>query len=165
MKGRKPKPTNLKVLEGNPGQRPLNENEPKPKPVAPKPPTWLRKEAKKEWKRAAKELEQLGLLTQIDMATFAGYCQTYAKWREAEEFIQENGSTYEIPKYGEDGELISVYYQQYPQVSQARQYLEQITKLCAEFGMTPSSRSRINLPGQQDEVDEMESLLNKKSHK
>ena len=165
MKGRKPKPTNLKVLEGNPGQRPLNENEPKPEPIAPKPPTWLRKEAKKEWKRAAKELEKLGLLTQIDMAVFAGYCQTYAKWREAEEFIAKNGSNYEIPKYGEDGELISVYHQQYPQVSQARQYLEQINKIAAEFGMTPSARGRMSVPGAEDKEDEMESLLNKKGHK
>ena len=39
--GRPPKPTYLKVLEGNPGKRPLNENEPKPKPSAPKCPAWL----------------------------------------------------------------------------------------------------------------------------
>ena len=107
-------------------------------------------------------MEHLGLLTQIDMATFAGYCQTYAKWKEAEEFIQKNGSTYEIPKHGEGGEVISVYYQQYPQVSQARQYLEQITKLCAEFGMTPSSRGRIQVPGAKEQENEMEMLLQKK---
>ena len=165
MKGRKPKPTNLKILEGNPGQRPLPKSEPKPQPIAPKPPKWLRKEAKKEWKRAAKELEQLGLLTQIDMAVFAGYCQTYAKWQEAEEFMQENGSSYPIPKYDKEGEQIGVYWQQYPQVSQARQYLDQINKIAAEFGMTASSRGRIQVPGQKDEEDEMETLLNKKSHK
>ena len=162
MKGRKPKPTNLKVLEGNPGQRPLNENEPKPKPVAPKPPSWLRKEAKKEWKRVAPQLEQLGLLTQIDMAVFAGYCQNYAKWKEAELFIEENGSTYEIPKYDKEGEWVGAYYQQYPQVSQARQYMEQIIKICAEFGMTASSRGRIQVPGLEDRESEMEMLLNKK---
>lgn len=30
IRGRKPKPTNLKVLEGNPGKRPLPTNEVKP---------------------------------------------------------------------------------------------------------------------------------------
>lgn len=29
-RGRKPKPTALKVLEGNPGKRPLNDHEPIP---------------------------------------------------------------------------------------------------------------------------------------
>ena len=59
--GRKPKPTSLKVLEGNPGKRALNDTEPKPEKKAPKCPTWLNKEAKKEWKRIATELEALGI--------------------------------------------------------------------------------------------------------
>jgi len=53
--GRKRKPTVLKVLEGNPGKRPLNKNGPKPKPVAPKTPKHLNSVAKKEWKRVAAE--------------------------------------------------------------------------------------------------------------
>ena len=44
-RGRKPKPTALKVLEGNPGKRPLNENEPKPERKAPECPSWLEPEA------------------------------------------------------------------------------------------------------------------------
>ena len=54
-RGRKPKPTALKVLEGNPGKRPLNELEPKPKKQAPSCPSWLEPEAKKEWRRMAKD--------------------------------------------------------------------------------------------------------------
>ncbi|MEQ8198694.1 MAG: phage terminase small subunit P27 family, partial [Clostridiaceae bacterium] len=34
QRGRKPKPTAIKVLEGNPGKRPLNKNEPKPEKKA-----------------------------------------------------------------------------------------------------------------------------------
>ena len=78
QRGRKPKPTALKVLEGNPGGRPLNPNEPKPAKKAPRCPAWLEDEAKKEWKRMGKTLEQMGLLTEMDMAAFAGYCQAYA---------------------------------------------------------------------------------------
>lgn len=86
-RGRPPKPTAVKELEGNPGKRPLNKNEPKPKQIAPKCPSWLEPDAKKEWRRLSKELETMGLLTQVDMAAFAGYCQAYARWKEAEEFI------------------------------------------------------------------------------
>lgn len=75
QRGRKPKPTAVKVLEGNPGKRYLGSSEPKPEKKAPRCPSWLEDEAKKEWKRMAKQLEQLGILTEIDMAAFAGYCQ------------------------------------------------------------------------------------------
>ena len=68
QRGRKPKPTAVKVLEGNPGKRSLNTAEPKPEKKAPRCPSWLEDEAKKEWKRMSKQLEQLGILTEIDMA-------------------------------------------------------------------------------------------------
>jgi len=51
--GPKPKPTAIKILEGNPGKRPLNLNEPKPLQIAPECPDWLLAEAKKEWNRLA----------------------------------------------------------------------------------------------------------------
>ena len=75
QRGRKPKPTGLKVLEGNLGKRPLNHKEPKPTKKAPRCPSWLEEDAKKEWKRMSKVLESMGLLTDMDMTAFAGYCQ------------------------------------------------------------------------------------------
>ena len=51
MAGRKPKPTALKKLEGNPGKRKLNTKEPVPGKGMPDCPKWLLPEAKKEWKR------------------------------------------------------------------------------------------------------------------
>ncbi len=55
-RGRKPKPTALKVLEGNPGKRPLNLNEPKPEKKAPKCPSWLEPEAKKRMEKDDKDI-------------------------------------------------------------------------------------------------------------
>ncbi|HFH7680582.1 TPA: phage terminase small subunit P27 family, partial [Streptococcus agalactiae] len=65
VRGRKPKPTNLKILEGNSGKRPLPINEVKPKQKAPRCPQWLEDDAKKEWKRMGKILEQMGILTEM----------------------------------------------------------------------------------------------------
>jgi len=155
--GRKPKPVKLKLIEGNPGKRPLNLDELKPNPIAPKCPSWLMNDAKKEWKRVAPELEILGLLTHIDMASFAGYCQSFAKWKKAEEFIKKHGSTYKIPKRDKDGNVVSVYIAQFPEVAIANQCLNQVRAFCAEFGLTPSSRGRISLPGENFD-DELESL-------
>lgn len=151
QRGRKPKPTAIKELEGNPGKRQLNDNEPKPEKKAPKCPMWLEPEAKKEWRRTAKQLEQLGILTEVDMAAFAGYCQAYARWKEAEEFISKHGTIVKTP---------SGYWQQVPQVSIAQTYLKIMNKFCEQFGLTPSARSRIIADsGKQDINDPMEFIL------
>lgn len=151
QRGRKPKPTAIKVLEGNPGKRQLNSSEPRPNKKAPRCPNWLEDEAKKEWKRMAKQLEHLGVLTEIDMAAFAGYCQAYARWKEAEEFITKHGTIVKTP---------SGYWQQVPQVSIAQTYLKIMNKFCEQFGLTPSSRTRINAEiNKVTETDPMELLL------
>lgn len=151
QRGRKPKPTALKELEGNPGKRQLNANEPKPAARAPSCPKWLEDDAKKEWRRLAKQMELLGVLTEVDMAAFAGYCQAYARWKAAEEFISKHGAIVKTP---------SGYWQQVPQVSIAQQYLKQMSKFCEQFGLTPASRSRIVADTQRTEyIDEMDALL------
>ena len=134
QRGRKPKPTAVKVLEGNPGKRSLNTNEPKPVKKAPRCPAWLEDEAKKEWKRMAKQMEQLGILTEIDMAAFT-----------------QHGTIVKTP---------SGYWQQVPQVSIAQTYLKIMNKFCEQFGLTPSARSRIVTDnGDDKESDAMELLL------
>lgn len=151
-RGRKPKPTAMKELEGNPGKHPLNTSEPKPNKKAPACPKWLEPEAKKEWRRLAKQMEAIGILTEVDMAAFAGYCQAYARWKEAEEFITQHGIIVKTP---------SGYWQQVPQVSIAQTYLKIMNKFAEQFGLTPSSRSRIIASdgGPADAADEMENLL------
>ena len=143
-RGIKPKPTALKILEGNPGKRPLNENEPIPPKGNIKCPSWLLPEAKKEWKRLAPSLEAMGVLTQVDLTAFAGYCQAYARWREAEEFLTQHGSIFKTP---------SGYVQQVPQVSIAQQNLKIMQSFCSEFGLTPATRARIIAAGGGKEVD------------
>ena len=99
----------------------------------------------------SKVLESMGLLTEMDMAAFAGYCQAYARWKEAEEFITQHGSIVKTP---------SGYWQQVPQVSIAQTYLKIMNRFAEQFGLTPSSRSRIIAEDSSGgTVDEMEALL------
>ena len=150
-RGRKPKPTALKLLEGNPGKRPINEHEPIPPKGTVKCPTWLEPEAKKEWKRLAPSLEAMGVLTQADLTAFAGYCQAYARWKEAEEFISKHGAIVKTP---------SGSWQQVPQVAIAQKYLSIMKSYCQEFGLSPSSRSGISAENGGDSSDDMmENLL------
>ena len=94
-RGRKPKPTALKVLEGNPGKRPLNDHEPIPPKGELEVPVVASARGQKEWKRLASSLEAMGVLTMADLTAFAGYCQAYARWKEAEEFITQHGSIFQ----------------------------------------------------------------------
>lgn len=153
--GRKPKPTALKILEGDrgKGRRPMNRNEPKPPQDNIKCPTWLMPEAKKEWKRLAPSLTAMGVLTDHDLTAFAVYCQAYARWREAEEFMQQHGTIFKTP---------SGYVQQVPQVSIAQQNAKIMQSFCTEFGLTPASRARIYAnSGERADADDdpMESVL------
>ena len=150
-RGRKPTPTAIKELEGNPGKRKLNNQEPKPDRKAPSCPQWLDQEAKKEWKRLARKREMMGILTEVDRAAFAGYCQAYARWKEAEEFISQHGTIVKTP---------SGYWQQVPQVSIAQTYLKVMNRFAEQFGLTPASRSRIVADSTGGSgYDEMEDLL------
>ena len=150
-RGRKPKPTAIKRLEGNPGKRPLNIYEPKPRKKAPACPDWLDEEAKREWHRLAKTMESMGVLTEADRAAFATYCDAYSKWKDATEFINQHGQIFKTP---------SGYIQQVPQVSIAQTYGKLMTKIATEFGLTPASRSRIIAGGSGGEIlDEMDELL------
>lgn len=134
MQGRKPKPTAVKLLEGNPGKRALNHAEPKPRVVMPRPPEHLSDDEKAKWKLTVKELFPLGLITTIDKDALAMYCVIYVRWLKAEKMVREKG---EIIKTAA-GNII-----QNPYLSIANRALDQLNKLGAEFGMTPSSRSRV----------------------
>ena len=144
-RGRRPKPTALKKLEGNPGKRPLNELEPVPPVASLRCPNYLLPEARKEWRRLAPILMNLGLLTAADAVPFAGYCQAYARWREAEDFITQHGSIFKTP---------SGYVQQVPQVSIAQQNLKIMQSFATEFGLTPACRARIVASGGAAESDD-----------
>lgn len=115
-------------------------------------PDWLMSEAKKEWERLAELMNQMGVLTEVDMAAFAAYCQSYARWKEAQEHITSGGSTFETDKG---------YQQQTPWVGIANTNQKLMLQPESEFGLTPSSRSRIiagNSKAKEPE-DEMEALL------
>jgi P27 family predicted phage terminase small subunit len=133
-KGRPKKPTALKVLEGNPGKRPLPVNEPKPVEIAPDCPEHLDDEAKKEWERIAPELESLGLLTYIDKAALAGYCQAWSRWVEAEMILKKHGILVKSP---------NGFPMQSPALAIANKAMEQIKEYLVEFGMSPASRTRV----------------------
>ncbi len=150
-RGPPPKPAHLKMLEGNPCKRPLPAPGPRPRRDRVSCPDWLLPEAKAEWKRLAPELERLELLTPLDRAAFAGYCQSYGHWLEAETVLRKQGRLYVTPS----GRV-----RERPEVEIARKSLQLMRALAVEFGLSPTARARLSLPAAIDhEDDEFERLL------
>jgi len=134
--GPPPTPTNLKLLRGNPGKRKLSSTEPDPPTEIPSCPKYLNKIARVEWKRMAKQLLALGLISQLDRAFLAGYCTAYATWAEAEEQLEQYGKVFKSP---------SGYPMASPYLAIRDRALEQMRAFGTEFGMSPSSRSRVKV--------------------
>ncbi len=131
--GRKPKPTALKLVEGNPGRRKPNDLEPKPEGAAVCP-DWLSPVAREEWEKIAPELDRIGISTSVDSNVLAGYCLAMADLREAEGVLAEDGYTTQTNKG----------LARHPMSIVKVQALGVLLKFASEFGMTPSSRTKIH---------------------
>lgn len=156
-RGPKPEPTALKLLKGNPGKRAINQNEPQPA-LAPKKgkgarrcPAWLAPAGKRLWKALVPELERLNLLTKVDDATLEGACAMYARALQAESIVKKQGILI-VTKQG--------FVLQNPAVSIAKNSWALWRQFAAEFGITPSARSRINIkPAAPTNADPDEDFL------
>lgn len=85
MRGRKPLPTNMKVISGNPGKQKLPKGEPMPDANIPSPPAVLNNYAMEEWRRITPVLESLGIISDLTVTAVIAYCDAYSDWRTATE--------------------------------------------------------------------------------
>lgn len=153
MRGRKPKPTGLKLVTGTERADRANPDEPQPQPVCPEPPDHLKAEARAEWTRVSHQLHALGILSEIDRAALAAYCQAYGRWVQAETALDvmahRDTVTHGLMIRTQGGNAI-----QNPLVGTANKAMTDMMRYAAEFGMTPSARTRIRAEGQQIGLDD-----------
>jgi P27 family predicted phage terminase small subunit len=154
-RGMKPKPTHLKLVTGNPGKYPLNDAEPKPPAGIPDPPPELTVDARKEWDSISRKLLSAGMLTGIDRAALAAYCQAYGRWLEAERVLARMAKRDKITAglmiKTTNGNVI-----QNPVVGTARKAMADMVRYAVEFGMSPSSRSGIRVNFNRGDADKTE---------
>ncbi len=143
MRGRRPKPTVIKLLTGNPGKRTINKNEPKYNKAEVEPPEHLDNMAKAEWARIYDEMAAQGMITTVDRAALAGYCVSYSRWVRAETKLALMMEKSDDNLFG--GMIFKTNknnLSQNPLIRIADRALENMVRIAAEFGMTPASRSR-----------------------
>ena len=149
-RGPAPTPTPILKLRGSTlATRKRLEREIKYPSGAPDMPNWLDDDAKAAWEQLVPQLEAMGVLCKIDGNALSRYCHLWARWRRAEAFIREKGDMF--PLKDDQGQIKC--FQQWPQVAIAHRLALLLTRSEQEFGMTPSARTRIQLPEGRERKD------------
>lgn len=149
MAGRRPKPTVLKLVEGNPGKRAINKTEPKPRREIPSCPAHLDDSGKVAWGRLSVLLDRMGVLTEADSFALERLCDCYTDILECRQLIATDGRTYTVET--QTGEILI---KGNPAVAQLRAADAQFKSYLIEFGLTPAARSKVNVtPDGDDKKD------------
>lgn len=157
--GRKPQPAALKLLNGRTADTDSGGRKVEPPPAfvrsAPEPPEWLGEEARAEWVRVVPELDRLKLLKQPTRSSLTSYCETWETFCLATLDIHENGLTRLKVTTRKDGTTVEEYVAN-PAVTIQRNAQREIRAWATEFGLTPSSETRIKVPEADDAGDELD---------
>lgn len=158
-RGPAPLPANVHLLRGNPSKKPAGQlmDSLQPEIELPGCPSHLLPEAKKEYKRITPELVRYGLISKIDRAALCLYLQSWAELVFAEKALarrvkvaakkQQEAEAHGEDYTGGDGftEVTTngnvIYSPYWVIANKARQ---QVDRFLSNFGMSPSSRGRVN---------------------
>lgn len=137
--GRKNKPTHLKIIDGNPGGKPINYDEPVPEEIiADSPPVWLGDYAKEYWKEAVEQCPE-GMLRQLDASVLITWCVAMETLRIAQEEFQRD------PQMTVVNEVTGAV-KQNPLLSIIRCEGATVIRCASEMGFSPSSRAKVSAP-------------------
>ena len=132
--GPKPLPSNIRQYTG--GQKKDTTDEPTLEIKASPPPDYFDSTQRACWSRNAEKLARMQVMTDADRDLLEMYVITWLRWRDA---VKKTGTEYtvESPKSG--------YPIQNPLLSVANKAEAQLIKIMAEFGFSPSSRTRVRM--------------------
>lgn len=156
MRGRKPKPTHLRLIAGNAGKRKINRNEPKPRAALTEPPDWFNDEQREAWQYAIDNAPS-GLLFKLDRSILVVWVVAEGIHREATEQLAQTGLLVrnrprQVDMFGDapaprgaivPSPLLGIMYKQANIMMRAAEQL----------GFSPMARSRVevNAPAEDDE--------------
>lgn len=152
MVGRKPKPTALKRLQGNPGKRPLNDREPKP-PRARSvrvPKGRLPADGQRLWRALAPVLQEMGVLSEGDLPALEMLCLHYSVARDAVTMLEEDGLTVDTVQGG---------VKKHPAAAVLVENSRLLRAYLSDFGLTPASRVRLKVDPDEKEQSLAELLF------
>lgn len=145
QRGPKPLPANVHLMHGNASKKPLSSllDGWQPPVEIPKCPSHLQAEARKEWKRVAELLREGGIISQVDRAALAAYCSAWSEMVFCEKKVAEMNAADPKGEAGMIWDTPSGYKQMSVWVQIRNRAYDRMMKFAAEFGMSPSARSRV----------------------
>jgi P27 family predicted phage terminase small subunit len=158
--GRRPKPTAIKILEGNPGKRKIVADDLQPEAGAPEMPKGMTFAAQREFRFMTEVLLELGVLTRVDGKALAAYSECYSRWEEANKIITEYGQVIQVKFLDNEGNTIVGDLKANPACKLADMWMNRMKSFLIEFGLTPATRSKLKL-NPKPEVDEFDEIMNR----
>ncbi|MWP47453.1 MULTISPECIES: phage terminase small subunit P27 family [Gilliamella] len=153
MAGRRPTPTPFKLVTGNPGKRPLNSKEPKPKEGYPDIPQHFNEQAKDIYLWLCDMLNDMGLLTVVDGIAIERLTKCYIEILECDKVIEEHGQVQQV--VNTQGELVL---KSNPAVAQRADADRRLRAWMIEYGLTQASRSKVKVNG-KEEANELDQFF------
>lgn len=150
-RGPPPTPTAILKLRGS-WRAGLNPDEPRPPRGKPRMPGHFTGELRSLWRRLTGQLDECGLLTQIDWAQLERWCVYFLRWRQCEQFLAANGTTYPVKnddpsnyigRIDDKSKTAVVGFKEYPQVRESHRLDRALKQIEDRFGLTPSARARL----------------------
>ncbi|MFH7817564.1 phage terminase small subunit P27 family [Bacillus subtilis] len=153
------KSATLQLIQGNPNKKDTEElaaraeHEKKMKMRSDniKPPTWLDKVGKKEFKRVAALLTEVEIITEADISMLAAYCNAYSQYVSISKIIEEDGIMVHTEGKDEDGKPIKLVGEEHPLLKRQKNYFDQMKSAANDFGLTPSARAKLAITRTQEE--------------
>ena len=132
-------PTEIKKQRGTLRNDRMNPNEPTAPLSIPPVPTWLSEDGQKSFIELSKLLHDMSVLTDADELSLTLLCDSYGDYKQAKDVINRLGPTQDVTS--REGHTKSI---QRPEVLIANQAFTRVFQLLKEFGLTPSSRAKVN---------------------
>ncbi|MEK4088242.1 MULTISPECIES: phage terminase small subunit P27 family [unclassified Bacillus (in: firmicutes)] len=153
------KSATLQLIQGNPNKknteelaaRAEHEKKLKMRSDNIKPPTWLDKVGKKEFKRVAALLAEVEIITEADISMLAAYCNAYSQYISISKVIEEDGIMVHTEGEDEEGNLIKLIGEEHPLLKRQKNYYDQMKSAANDFGLTPSARAKLAITRTQEE--------------
>src|SRR4051812_7164335 len=149
MPGRRPKPSHIRILEGNPGKRGINHREPKPERGKPPCPKHLSERAQRAFRGFARHLDRVGVLTKADGTALELLATAYDDFHSARDIIRAHaaesggafldGMTYSSTNEQTGQTIIRAH----PAVGIADRQFAHTVAMLSHFGLTPATRSKV----------------------
>lgn len=163
IRGRKPKPIEVQITEGDTQKRGVHKldaklaNKPHAGRGLPDCPSRLKGRARELWGFYSEELENNGIDYRISAGVLQGLCVTQAQAESADDIIAASGQILEDPILNSEQEVVGTRLKANPAVAIRNKAWEMVKGFASEFGVTPASLERITIA--QEDGSELEKTM------